>query len=87
MSLQSLAQTIAARRFTVFDVARAYEQRTIEADMATLIIKLISRQDSGDYPCKHGIRSPLRLNGVPCCALCLIDHGYSCEPRQKEAAA
>lgn len=90
MTLQSLTKTLTARRFTVLDVARAYEHRTIKTHLAVLIIKFISRPrgDAAEKPCKHGISTPLRLNDVPCCPLCMIDFGYSCDgPRQQEVAA
>jgi len=62
----------------VTDIARAYEARTIEADTAIRVIRMVSRGEDLAMPaCKHGLHTPVLLGDIPICPICIVDHGYS----------
>lgn len=65
------------RRWGVTDIARAYAARVIEADVAARVIRMVSRADVTMPLCRHGLHTPVLLNDVPICPICIIDHGYA----------
>ena len=71
------------RRMNVTDIARAYATRTIEADVAIRVIRMVSTEHLDMPTCKHGLHTPVLLNSAPICPLCIIDHGY-CVPEEAD---